>query len=119
MAIRSYAGTARPIDSMYEGRVGYRVVEWDHADGSIMRGYQRVSDGTLIGGACFTVSPARQAVLDAMNASAADEKAQDATFLSNLQTLAVAVRDNTATAAQQRRCIWMLFRAVRGILREA
>jgi hypothetical protein len=118
MAVRAYAGSARPVDSVYEGRAGFRVVEWDHADGSILRGYQRLADGALIGGACFVVSPARQAELDVLNTAEATRKAGDAAFMADLEQLALKVRDNLATAAETRRCTWKLFRAVRGILRD-
>lgn len=125
MAVRSYTGTARPTDSRFEGNPRYRTVEWDHADASIIRGYQKISSdgdslpvGALVSGCTMVVSPARQAALDAANAAAAAEKAQDAAFLADLETLATAVRDNTATQAQTRRCIWKLFRAYKGLLRD-
>lgn len=118
MAIRDYAGTARPIDDRYESDPNYRRVEVDDPDGSLYRGYEHRTTKRLVSLACMQVSPARQAALDLVNAATAQAKADDSAFLQDLETLAIAVRDNTATAAQQRRCIWKLFRAVRGLLRD-
>jgi hypothetical protein len=119
MAVRAFAGTARPIDSAYEGRPGFRTVEWDDPDASIMRGYERIADGALLSGACMVVSPARQAVLDAINTAAAAENNTRATFMASIVTLAQLVKDNTATAAQQRQLIVKLSRAVLGLMSDA
>jgi hypothetical protein len=116
MAVRAFAGTARPIDSAFEGRQGFRVVEWDDADGSIIRGYERLSDGALLSGACFVVSPARQAVLDAINTAASADNTNRANFIASIVALAQAVKDNTATAAQQRQLMVKLSRAVLGLM---
>jgi hypothetical protein len=83
MAIRPYNGTARPIDSVYEGKE--QSVEWDAPDGSIMRGYQRSSDGALVSGACVQVSPARQAELDKINAAVEAERQGDDNFFAAMR----------------------------------
>ena len=120
--IIDYNGTQRPWDSVIEPvfggplKAGYRKRQWNHADGSLFRGYQHPD--SALAGTCIAPSPARQVELDAINSTIAASKALDDEFMADLQTLAIAVRDNTATAAQQRRCIWKLFRALRGLLRD-
>lgn len=117
-----YNGTDRPWDSIIEPvfggplKPGYSKKRWLHADGSGYKGYQYPS-GQLVG-VCDTISPARQALLTAAANAAATEKALDDTFLAEMDALAVAIRDNTATAAQQRRFTVKLYRMIKGILRD-
>jgi hypothetical protein len=116
MAVRAYAGTARPVDSVYEGRAGFRVVEVDATDGSLDRGYQEIATGKLCSLATMVVSPARQAALDAINADATAEAAQIANFRQSIRDLAVKVKNNTATAAEQRQLLVKLSRVADGVL---
>jgi hypothetical protein len=117
-----YAGTVRPWDSVIEPvqggplRSGYAIRQWLDSTGSTCRGYL-YPDGRLIG-ARFILSASEQAAVDAALAAKAQRDADDATFLAEMETLAVAIRDNAATAAQQRRFIVKLFRMVKGILRD-
>jgi hypothetical protein len=116
MAVRLYAGSARPIDSRYESDPAYRKVEVDAADASIDRGYEHIATGTLVALATMVVSPARQAILDAANASTAASNAQIATFRQSMRDLAQKVKDNTATAGEQRQLLVKLARVADGVL---
>jgi len=116
MATRAYNGTARPVSDRYELDPAFRKVEWDDADGSIIRGYEEIRTRALVCGACMVVSPSRQTELDAVNAARAAAEAQVATFKASIVSLAQKVRDNTATAAEQRQLLVKLSRAVFGLL---
>lgn len=132
MAVRAYSGTSRPVSSQFEGKPDHRVVEWDAdgslhrgrvvpggTDGSVWRGYE-LPDGTLVGSLPSDgVSPARQTALNAATAAHTASEAQIATFKQSIATLAQLVKDNTATAAQQRQLIVKLSRAVLGLLSDA
>lgn len=126
MGVRTYTGSARPIDSVHEA-AGRRRVEWDadgtnyrgrrvpgDADGSIYRGYE-MEDGRLCG-ACMVPSAARLASLNAENSARAASEAQIATFRQSIRDLAQKVKDNTATAAEQRQLLVKLARVADNIL---
>jgi hypothetical protein len=118
MAVRAYAGAARPVNDRYEGKAGYEVVEWDDlgGDGTIYRGYRETGTGALLSGAAIEISVARLAVLATETAARADREAQIATFVQSVKDLAQLVKDNAATAAQQRQLLVKLSRAVVGLL---
>jgi hypothetical protein len=102
MAVRAYAGSARPIDSRFENDPAYRKVEVDATDASLDRGYQRISDNVLFSLATMVVSPARQVVLDAANSAKAASDAQIATFRQSVRDLAQAVKDSGGLTVAQR-----------------
>lgn len=116
MAVRTYSGSARPIDSRFEGVAGYEVVEWDEADASIARGYRHIASGALLCGATVTVSAARQTVLAAAAAAAAADATAKQNFLDSIIDLATKVKNNTATAGEQRTLLVKLSRAAVGLL---
>jgi hypothetical protein len=115
-----YAGVQRPHDGIIEPvfggalKAGYSKKQWLHADGSTYRGYL-YPDGRLIG-SCFVISAARQALLDADNAATASAAAQIATFRQSIRDLAQKVKDNTATAAEQRQLLVKLARVADSVL---
>lgn len=116
MAVRAYAGSARPVDSQFEGNAAFRVVEVDDPDGSLLRGYQKIADGTFRSLACMEVSPARAAVLATIHQAAQQEAADVAAFRQSIRDLAVKVKNNTATAAEQRQLLVKLARVADGVL---
>ena len=112
----------RPWDAVIEPtrggalKAGHAIGKWKHTDGTEYQGY-KLPDGRLIG--CPTVLS--QARIDANAAAlAADNqnKADDAAFIADMDTLAQAIKDNTATAAQQRRFMLKLYRMLKGVLRD-
>lgn len=117
MAIRGYAGTARPVINLFENDSRFRPVEWDHADASIIRGYQEIAVPTnLVGGACIVVSPARQAALNAVQTARTTTEAGVATFKASIAALMQKIKDNTATPAEQRAYMVKLGRVALGAL---
>lgn len=118
MAVRAYAGAARPVNDRYEGKPGYEIVEWDDlgGDGTIYRGYRETASGALLSGAAIEISAARLAVLAAEQTARSDRETQIATFRQSIIDLAIKVKNNTATAAEQRQLLVKLSRAVAGLL---
>jgi hypothetical protein len=126
MSVRAYNGVATTVNDAYEA-AGLPRVEWDAdgavykghvvpggTDGSIYRGYE-LPDGRLTG-SCFVASAARLAALAAERAAAEATVASRQNFIASIATLAQKVKDNTATAAEQRTLLVKLSRAVVGIL---
>ena len=117
MAIRVITpDTPRVVDAVYEGRAGFQIVEVDASDGSLDRGYQRIADGKLFSLATMVVSAARQTALDTLNAAVAAENTTRQTFIASIVALAQKVKDNTATAGEQRQLMVKLSRAAIGLL---
>ena len=120
--IVAYSGPARPVNDAYEGKAAFRPVRWNDDDGSLYAGYQRIADAAVapkfgtLGGSCMQVSATRQAALDAANAAEAANENQVATFRASIVALAQKVKDNTATAAEQRQLIVKLSRVSAGVL---
>lgn len=116
MAIRIYTGSARPVNDAYEGNPAYEIVERDAADGSLERGYRHIASGDCIGMATMEVSAAREVVLAAARAAVAAETTARQTFITSITDLAVKVKANTATAAEQRTLLVKLARVAVGLL---
>lgn len=111
--IVNYTGTATTVIDRYDA-LGYPRKQWLDDDGSTYRGYE-LPGGQLVG-ACFVVSAARQAALDAANAVTDATDTQVATFKASIVTLGQLVKDNTATLAQQRLLLVKVARVSVGVL---
>lgn len=115
-----YSGTARPWDSVIEPvlggplKAGHAIRQWLDAQGCTCRGYL-LPDGRLIGSR-FILSASEQAAADAAAAAKTASDAQIETFRQSIRDLAVLVRNNTATAAQQRTLMVKLARVADNLL---
>jgi hypothetical protein len=116
MAVRAYSGTVRPVAYPYEGNPAYRVAERDEADGSISRGYQEIANPGNFIGDIMVVSAERATALAAQVAAQTQARANVEAFKASIIALAQKVKDNTATAAEQRQLLVKLSRVAVGAL---
>lgn len=114
----------RPWDAVIEPvqggplKAGYTIGRWNHVDGTVYTGY-RYPNGQLIG--CPGTPSATRATANAAEATAEGQrKADDATFLAEMDTLAAAVKalTNADVHPAVKRLALKLYRAYKGILRD-